>query len=109
VNYLTNEVIKIEPSDIIVPPPAVSIEAPVATAEFQLYPNPSNGFVTLRTGKVLSSTATVRVQDMFGKTVFESGLKTGSMGLDLSDCATGVYVISLEDTGSLTTERLVIQ
>jgi hypothetical protein len=109
VNYLTNEVIKIEPSDIIVPPPAVSIKAPVSKGEFQLYPNPSTGFVTLRIGEVLSREAVVRVQDMFGKTVFESGVKTGSMGLDLSDCAAGVYMISLEDNGSLTTERLVIQ
>jgi hypothetical protein len=94
---------------ITVTPMPTGIEDTRTLSKFRMYPNPSNGFVTVRISTVLSSTALVKVQDMFGKTVFESWAKTGSMNLNLSDYAAGIYMISLEYNGSLTTERLVIQ
>ena len=109
VNYTMNEVIKIEPSDIITTPPPLAIDEANSGGKFSMYPNPSNGQVTINIGSVQSSTALLIVQDMFGKTVFESRAKNGSMTLNLSDYAAGIFMISLEDNGSLTTERLVIQ
>jgi hypothetical protein len=94
---------------IIVTPTPTGMEDTPALSKFIMYPNPSNGFVTVSIGTDLSSTALIKVHDVFGKTVFESRAKTGSINLNLSGYSPGIYLVSLEDDGTRTTKSLVIQ
>ena len=94
---------------IIVTPTPTGMEDTPALSNFLMSPNPSNGFVTVSIGTDLSSSALIKVHDVFGKTVFESRATIGSINLDLSGYSPGIYLVSLEDDGTRTTKSLVIQ
>ncbi|HIN39791.1 MAG TPA: T9SS type A sorting domain-containing protein [Flavobacteriales bacterium] len=85
------------------------IEDTRALSKFRIYPNPSNGIITVRINTVRSSTALIKVQDIFGKVVFESSARNGIMNLNLSDYSSGIYLVSLEDDGTQSTKSLIIQ
>jgi len=68
--------------------------------KYSLYPNPSNGHVSLNFGEVLSEKAQIKVYDMMGKLVFETSANAGveSMSLNLS-LANGVYQVAVSSEG----------
>ena len=78
---------------------------------YNLYPNPSNGVVTLNLKTKSNSTATVQVIDAMGKVVFSttcSGMVKKSF--DFSALSKGVYsLVVLSSAGERMQEKLVIQ
>ena len=106
VNYNLNKVVKIEPSEVILETPGESM---IVRPSFAVYPNPSNGMVSLYIDEVNSNSTSIIVQDMFGKTVLSTSVEVGLSRLNLSNLSAGVYMVTLEDNGSRSTEKLVIQ
>ncbi len=78
-------------------------QTPVA---FQVYPNPSTGWVTIPNPEAV--TRAIQVFDIAGKMVFQSS--TSSVEFDLSSLGNGVYLLRVEDadTGMTNTLKLVI-
>ena len=76
--------------------------------DFQLYPNPANEFVTIKTNEFESQTR-IMISDMLGKTVKE--IKTNSIHtqVDIADLKKGVYFVSVIGQNGLKTRKLVVQ
>ncbi|CAN5362073.1 hypothetical protein BH11BAC1_BH11BAC1_14220 [soil metagenome] len=77
---------------------------------YNLYPNPSNGLVTLNV-KSKSNETTVLVVDAMGKVVFSQNCP-GNMvnkSFDFSTLSKGIYSLMVISANDKTTEKLVIQ
>ncbi len=76
-----------------------------------IFPNPANYEVYVIFER-LSSIATLRIMDMFGRTVFEKEMEEGvdrlSIDLNNGQFENGMYLISLSEEGETTTKQLVI-
>lgn len=71
-----------------------------------IYPNPSNGNMTLKAPT--STEAQITVFSILGKQVYKSSQSLNSE-MDLTDLKTGVYLIRIEAEGKQTTKRLIIE
>lgn len=86
---------------------ALSVEE--SNVNVSLYPNPSNGLVSLNTGD-LSGDITIRVINEFGQLVFEniSTSASGVQTLDLSELSNGLYLVNIVTEAGTQTERISI-
>jgi len=72
--------------------------------EMSLYPNPSTGIVTLKTGT--NSNANVVITDVFGKIIFDRKLSGQTNEINLSDFSAGIYFVKV--TTAAFTTKLVL-
>src|SRR5690606_36370131 len=82
--------------------------ADVQKANFELYPNPTDGMVTLRGD--LEGKAEIRVLDCAGRLVSEKrtqGNGAEPMLVDLSALAPGTYAVQLHTEDAVTTRMVV--
>ena len=74
--------------------------------EFKLNPNPVyDGVVSIESN--LQGPKTIRIYDLFGKTVLER--RVDSDKLHLGSLVPGVYMVQLRQKGHLATKKLVIR
>lgn len=69
---------------------------------YSLYPNPSNGFVTING----IDNAEVRVSDLSGKTFLNQSVSSNA-SLDLSGLSNGTYFVTLSQNGNQSVQTLV--
>jgi len=72
----------------------------LASTQFQVFPNPAAGKVTVKT----NGTGTIQILDMVGKVVLTQSA-TGSDELNISKLATGVYTVKVGNA----TQKLVVK
>lgn len=71
-----------------------------------IFPNPSNGVVTLN---AIEANSSVEVYNIIGENVFtKSVLVKGSNTLDLSNLAAGSYIVKVKTGNEVATKRIVI-
>ena len=76
------------------------------TANFSIYPNPTNtGFVNITTKA--NTAVNVTVFDVLGKQVLSKTLNNNI--LDITSLTTGVYILKLNQNGTSTTKRLIVE
>lgn len=75
-------------------------------ANFSIYPNPTNsGFVNITTKA--NAAVNVTVFDVLGKQVLSKTLNNNT--LDVTSLTTGVYILKLNQNGTSTTKRLIVE
>ena len=75
-------------------------------ANFSIYPNPTNtGFVNITTKA--NTAVNVTVFDVLGKQVLSKTLNNNI--LDITSLTTGVYILKLNQNGTSTTKRLIVE
>ncbi len=75
---------------------------------FKLYPNPSNGLVTLQTKQ--ADAAKVSVQNLLGQQVLSAQLEHGtSHTLDVSGLLPGTYIVKLQQGETVSSRKLIVQ
>jgi hypothetical protein len=87
-----------------------SVDAGVA--DFSVYPNPSNGNFTAAIKMTSVSDVTITVMDIAGRKVFEStdkSVKDLNKAINLSNIATGSYIINVRTDRGTANQRIVIQ
>jgi hypothetical protein len=77
-----------------------------AQAEFQVYPNPFQSVLYLQF-KSATTLAKLKVYDALGHLVFELETNGPEMNLDLSALQTGLYLLELNQNGSISTKRVI--
>lgn len=87
--------------------PIVGFNQTKTNISLDIYPNPSNGSITIRTEQPLTNTA-YQVSDLTGKTI-QSGLYSTGETIDLNNLAKGVYFIAIEVNNQQTTEKIIIK
>lgn len=71
---------------------------------FHLYPNPTNGRLTIEYG---APNFTIRIVDLLGKVISESIILNNNVIIDLTNYANGVYFISLKSEGRNETHKII--
>lgn len=81
---------------------AVSINELSTTSGLQVYPNPSNGTVNIEK----AGNAIVSIRSVDGKLVYRNEINEKLL-LDISSFASGVYLLSVQNSESIQTRRLI--
>ena len=77
---------------------------------FSIYPNPSNGNVTITTNIIAKESITAKVYDLLGRMVYQEQLNFSNKEATLKlNIPSGSYILELKDeTGNVQRERIVI-
>jgi hypothetical protein len=75
---------------------------------FSVYPNPSNGLVTVSTTGI-SGTYVMNVYDVSGKILVSDKVNAELTTFDLSDLAKGIYIIELNDGTKSLHQKLILK
>lgn len=89
-----------------------TINENVSNQSYTLYPNPSNGEITLTQGIAVDGNTTVKVTNYVGATVYSGSIQfAGGLGqLNISHINSGMYIIQLADnTGNVQSFKMVIE
>lgn len=88
----------------------VGVEDQSIESLMKIYPNPSSGIFNIDLNGKLVENVKVKVYDAMGKAIYESQSSNTSMiEIDLSNNASGVYMLNMEIDGVIYSRRLVIQ
>jgi len=82
-------------------------ERTLASTDIKLYPNPSDGLVTISIG--VRGQSTIRVIDLTGKMVFQQTTFNMIEQLDLKNLSAGMYVLEVEQNGLSASQKLNIK
>lgn len=85
----------------------VGVEEPTEINFVEVFPNPAYGWITVTTGDDLQERSLVRVIDVNGQLMFENYF-TGSMTqIDMSEYASGVYMVQIQNENGTTTKQVI--
>ena len=87
---------------------SVGVKNDIHANDFNLYPNPSNGIVTIEF-KDLHSVNNFAILDITGKVILNKKIYSNKETFDLSFLSKGIYIIQISDIKSTSANRLVIE
>ena len=82
-------------------------ERTLASNDIKLYPNPSDGLVTISIG--VRGQSNIRVMDLTGKMVFQQTTSNMIEQLDLKALSSGMYVLEVVQNGTSASQKLHIK
>lgn len=74
--------------------------------EFSIYPNPTSGIVQILYSSIIND---VKIFDLSGQLVFETGNSTTGLKIDFSDFADGIYLVQLTTLNGPVYSKIVKQ
>lgn len=88
-----------------------AVRSPVINdPDFQVFPNPTTGLLSLDIPSLAGKEATVQVTDLAGRMVFGEELRRQARAqLDLSKLKTGIYVVSIYAADGVRTRRVMVK
>lgn len=105
VNNTTNEVIKIEPNNIIISGEETVIKSEFA---FTLSPNPTRDFIKINTIETVNSVQ-VEILDLNGKYVYSNNNFDVSDRIDITKLSSGIYSVRVRNDNQQLIKKLVVQ
>lgn len=81
------------------------IEDVVAETSFSIYPNPNNGQFVLDVNTV----SNIQIYNSMGALVYQGKLQQGSNNIDLSNKATGVYIVRILTADKAISKKIIIK
>ncbi len=75
---------------------------------FNLFPNPTNGFLTIE-AKELTEPTFVSITNILGEIILNERLTSYQQTINLSGVKSGVYGVTLKSTNKISTQKLIIQ
>jgi hypothetical protein len=83
-----------------------------AQFNFDVYPNPSNGEVSVALQSNTSANAQLRVIDLTGNVVYHSSINIvpgkNTLPLDIN-LSSGIYMVEVHTMGGLVTEKIIVE
>lgn len=78
--------------------------------EFNLYPNPANGNVTLAYDFINSTDISIKISDIQGRVIFETRENASSniVNINTSNLTSGVYIVEIRSAEFLSQKKLVV-
>jgi uncharacterized repeat protein (TIGR01451 family) len=86
----------------------VASVAGVNKAAFSLVPNPASSSVRIAMAQSIDNAATVTVTDVLGKKLINEPLATDGI-INISNLSKGVYMVSLTNGATITTQKLIVK
>lgn len=76
--------------------------------DFQVYPNPTSGMLTVNTSKMLRN-ATVKLMNVIGQTIYQTKESGNLFQINMAELAAQVYILEIEAEGEISRTRIVKQ
>lgn len=95
-------------TEVVVSIGTVGIEEGELT-EVQVYPNPANSFITINVPSTVEGTVDLTLMDVAGNMVVSKQLAAGVTSLDVSQFASGVYMLQLNSNNGIFNRRLIVE
>lgn len=88
-----------------------NINSEIANNNFNIYPNPSSGFMNLEFNSTIIEAKELIVYDQLGNKVYTSSLEIGEIQkrLDLSHLNAGIYFLNLYGSNGVNTQKIIIE
>lgn len=77
--------------------------------QFVIYPNPSNGIINIEMISPITDDISIRVMDVTGRLVYDSGIEGVTFNIDLSSAADGTYFLNVMTDQHQTTQPIVLK
>jgi hypothetical protein len=87
--------------------PTTTAVTDAKTSIFNIFPNPTNGFITI--GLDNASKYELSVINVLGQNVYTSSITDINTSVDLSSFDRGVYTIELTDGNRVYSDKLIIE
>ena len=71
----------------------VSINNQEEVIDFNIYPNPTNGFINIDLGKNNLNNANLEIVDLLGKIIYKQQVTTKTVAINLTNYSSGIYLI----------------
>ncbi|MEM7161821.1 MAG: T9SS type A sorting domain-containing protein [Bacteroidota bacterium] len=84
-------------------------EQPTLATDIQVFPNPSNGLMTINSDFSTIDHLNINVIDLMGKSVFKDQILRANYTLDLNQLSAGAYYIIFENGGLQKAEKIIIE
>ncbi|NQX97038.1 MAG: T9SS type A sorting domain-containing protein, partial [Flavobacteriales bacterium] len=78
-------------------PPPIGIDEKIIINEFSIYPNPTNGLITINFGNNKLKNASIQVIDLLGKTLLNQKITAQKTTLNLTNYAKGIYLVKFSN------------
>ena len=88
-------------------PVSVNAVSDMQQTIFTTYPNPTNGFFTIKLGEVANYDVTVN--NVLGQTVFSTSTDGMNTSIDLSSFDKGIYNVELKNANAVYTEKIIVE
>ncbi len=105
---ITNHLLCEQKSYFSVPVNVIDLTQPISYS-ITLYPNPSNGIVSIKVSSVIEETGTISVSDITGREVLSSPFETNKITALQSGQPAGVYLVTIRSKHITYTTKMVIQ
>ena len=80
------------------------------TSSISIFPNPTNGLVTISTNRVENGTATIQVKDLSGRIVLDSiTIASTSSQVDLFNLNEGMYIIEIVSNNKILSRSSIVK
>jgi hypothetical protein len=76
---------------------SVSIKENINLTDFDIYPNPTKGIISIDFGKNRIHNSQIEVINLLGKTIYNRKVKTSKITISLNNYASGVYLIKFSN------------
>lgn len=84
----------------------LSIKEDALSNDFNIYPNPTSGLVTVSNLDKFEN-PNIKVVNLLGSIVYSNTVSTNEHNINLDDLSNGVYLISIEDDNNRVVKRLI--
>ena len=88
-------------------PGAIIAVSDMKQMNFTIFPNPTNGIVTIKLDDVAKYNITVN--NVLGQTVFSTATNGMNTSIDLSNFDKGVYTVELKDENTIYTDKIILE
>ncbi len=86
---------------------ALTAVSEVASNNFSIYPNPSNGMLYINNYDLINYT--VEITDMQGKYIYNSSKLFGQQSaIDLSNNSNGIYIVKVNSANGVSTQKIIL-
>jgi len=94
----------------------IAVPASIAESQFNgtlsLYPNPSNDIVNVELNNVQNDYYVISVKNILSQVVYSKSFKVNNYlteSIDFSNYEKGTYIVSIKNSGSITTRKIIIE
>jgi hypothetical protein len=105
-NILTQEVVKIEPSQVILS--AEEINLAMVEPKFSLYPSPASSNINLNFNEVWNSNIELTIHDIYGKVILSQFVINNTTKIDVSQLSSGMYIVNAKDGATSAQKTFVV-
>ena len=87
----------------------VNITEENSLKDYLIYPNPTNGIITLDLVNTINNLTEIEIMDMLGQTIFKKITSLEKLNIDLSNFSEGIYLLKLTHKETISLNKIIFE